>query len=89
MAKRRDKYGRFKGKGGIKPYKSNLKGSKRKSPGRAKVRRSGRYGELVLFVPVGPARKKKLSKKAKVGVAALYVSAAAFGAYSARPRHFR
>lgn len=30
--KKRDKYGRFKGKAGIKPYKSNLKGNKRKSP---------------------------------------------------------
>lgn len=29
MAVRRDKYGRFRGKGGIKPYKSNLKAGKR------------------------------------------------------------
>lgn len=28
--KQRDRYGRFKGKGGIKPYKSNLQGRKAK-----------------------------------------------------------
>lgn len=34
MAKGRDRYGRFRGKGGIKPYKSNLSGLKGKQQGK-------------------------------------------------------
>lgn len=34
MAVRRDKYGRFRGRGGIKPYKSNLSGLKKKQSGK-------------------------------------------------------
>lgn len=34
MAKRRDKYGRYRGKGGIKPYKSNLAGVKKQQSGK-------------------------------------------------------
>ena len=39
MAKGRDRYGRFRGKGGIKPYKSNLQGAKKNTRGK---RLSGR-----------------------------------------------
>lgn len=39
MAKRRDKYGRFRGNGGIKAYKSNLKaGNRRQKPKRKTIR---------------------------------------------------
>lgn len=36
MPVKRDQYGRYKGKGGIKPYKSNLAGNKRKRLSRKK-----------------------------------------------------
>lgn len=37
MAVRRDKYGRFRGKGGIKPFKSNLQGKKMSGRKRAVI----------------------------------------------------
>lgn len=76
--KQRDKHGRFKGKGGIKAYKSNLpKGGGRKRTA-AKKRPSPK--------PVNPKAtpKKGMSKKQKAAGAALLVGATFAGVAAQR-----
>lgn len=64
--KRRDKYGRYRGKGGIKAYKSNLKGKKRGT-----VKRKRTPPGQVATRKKGMSKKKKVAIAAAVGVAAL------------------
>ena len=66
--KQRDKFGRYKGKGGIKPYKSNLKGKKRKSPpGQVAPGRKGMSKKkkvaIVAGVALGIAANRQMNKK--------------------------
>lgn len=55
MAKGRDRYGRFRGKGGIKPYKSNLVGVKKQSGRKMSGRKKAIIGVAATATVVGVA----------------------------------
>lgn len=77
---RRDRYGRYKGKGGVKPWRNNNPGFYGKRP--KSVRRgSGKHNATSGYRPKGIAPKKKSSTKKKVALTALAVGATAAGAY--------
>lgn len=77
MAKRRDRHGRYRGKGGIKPYKSNLpkmkSGTKRKQAAR-KASGGKRTAQG------GWSKKKKIAAIAMAGAATAAVGAGAYAA---------
>ena len=75
---RRDNYGRYKGKGGIKPWKNNNPNYYRPR----QVRKgSGRHNATSGYRPQPIAAKRGASKKKKVLIGALVVGAAAGTAY--------
>lgn len=76
---RRDRYGRYRGKGGLKPWRNNNP-SFGKRP-RYVRRGSGKHNATSGYRPRGIAQPKKSSAKKKIAIGVVVVGAAAAGAY--------
>lgn len=77
---RRDRYGRYRGAGGIKPWKSNNPNFGGYRP-RYVRKGSGKHNATSGYRPKGIAPQKKSSAKKKMLIGAVVVGAAAGGAY--------
>lgn len=76
---RRDRYGRYRGKGGLKPWKSNNPNFGKRP--RYVRRGSGKHNSTSGYRPKGIAPQKKSSTKKKIIIGAVAVGATAAGAY--------